>query len=66
MCAESREVSSGSECFNKINRTEHNTKQEPRTTHTHETETMTPGEGTKGSDKIKAGNQGSDGVQVRL
>ena len=42
----------------------HNTKQETRTTHRQETETMTPGEGTKGSDICRAGNQGSDGVQV--
>ena len=41
-----------------------NTKQETQTTHRHETERMTPGEGTKGSDIYRAGNQGSDGVQV--
>ena len=47
---------------------QHNTKQETRTTHRHdtETETITPGEGTKGSDIYRGGNQGSDGVQVSL
>jgi hypothetical protein len=36
--------------------------------HRHDTgtETMTPGEGTKGSDIYREGNQGSDGVQVSL
>jgi hypothetical protein len=37
-----------------------------RTTQGQETETMTPGEGTKGSDIYSAGNQGSDGVQVSV
>ena len=27
---------------------------------------MTPGEGTKGSDRYRTGNQGSDGVQVSV
>ena len=47
----------------------HNTKQQIRTTHRQETETKTmttPGEGTKGSDIYKAGNQGGDGVQVSV
>ena len=30
------------------------------------TETITPGEGTKGSDIYRAGNQGGDGVQVSV
>ena len=43
---------------------EHNTKQETLTAHRQETETMTPGEGVKGRDIYRAGNQGSDGDQV--
>jgi hypothetical protein len=46
---------------------EHNTNQETLTAHRHETVTETkPGEGTKGSDIYREGNQGSDGVQVGL
>jgi hypothetical protein len=55
MCAESREASSGSVfLINKL------TKQVTRTTHRQETETMPLGEGSKGSDIYRAGNQGGD------
>ena len=53
MYAESREASSGSECFNKLN------KHPTQTKHTHDpgTQTMTTWGETKGSDILRAGNQ---------
>ncbi|KAM9436971.1 FRAS1-related extracellular matrix protein 2-like [Salvelinus alpinus] len=36
----------------------------PLEPHRHDTETVTPGEGSKGNDIYRAGKQGSDGVQV--
>ena len=61
-CAESREANSGSVLINKRNKKTQTTNKRTDM----KTESITPEERTKGSDRYREDNRGGDGVQVSV